>query len=463
MIDTRTPSFADRWRARTAWALAGLLALSVVALYGGIIEAGPLDPPGAPSSTDSVRLPGTPISSLPVNIGASGRYYVTRDLTFNGAGNPISINADDVELDLNGFTLHLNAGASVSVQAGRTRIRIGNGTMTGPLARINQGASGTTTQILIHDMTFTDIGAAGALTLQEHATIERVTVNRSAGVGISVGPNANLEDVLVEDAVGFGIDAGPNSAVQDCAVYRVNGGAAGQAALRVGDDSTIERCIVANNQSAGIRGGNGVIVLDSAAATNVAGDAIGINLGTSSAVRNSSARSSGSTGINIGNFGIVEDSTAILNGAHGIAVGARAIVRNSISERNTLDGIAASSSAGALIEGNVIVENGNDGIEAGTGARIVGNTLQFNGDATTGTGDGAAINLVSTVAFVEANLMVSNDIGILSATGNNTVIRNVARNNAGGNYSLQADDLNGVDITSANDDTDTHSHYNYSP
>jgi hypothetical protein len=180
-------------------------------------------------------------------------------------------------------------------------------------------------------------------------------------------------------------------------------------------------------------------------------------------VRNSSARSSGSTGINVGNFSIVEDSAAILNGAHGIAVGARAIVRNSTSDRNAIDGIAASTSAGALIEGNVIMENGNDGIEAGTGARIVNNTLRSNGDATAGTGDGAAINLISTVAFVEANLMVSNDVGILSATGNNTIVRNVARNNGGGNYVLQADDLNGVDITAANDDTDTHSHYNYLP
>ena len=38
-------------REKTAWALAGTLSLLVVAALSGVIDAGPLDPPGAPAPT----------------------------------------------------------------------------------------------------------------------------------------------------------------------------------------------------------------------------------------------------------------------------------------------------------------------------------------------------------------------------------------------------------------------------
>jgi hypothetical protein len=77
--------------------------LAVIGMLATGVRGGPLDPPGAPGSTDSVRLPGTPISSLPYTINAPGSYYVTRNLSAV-SGNGITINADDVTLDLMGFT-----------------------------------------------------------------------------------------------------------------------------------------------------------------------------------------------------------------------------------------------------------------------------------------------------------------------------------------------------------------------
>src|SRR5688572_3000664 len=77
----------------------------------GLAGAGPLNPTTPPGSTDSVRLPGTPISSLPFTINAPGNYYVTRDLTANGAGaDGITINTSNVTIDLGGFALHGGAG-----------------------------------------------------------------------------------------------------------------------------------------------------------------------------------------------------------------------------------------------------------------------------------------------------------------------------------------------------------------
>ena len=65
---------------------------------------GPLDPPGVPGSTDSVRLPGTPISG-PTTIAQSGHYYLTRDISVPRLVSGVVISANDVSLDLGGFTI----------------------------------------------------------------------------------------------------------------------------------------------------------------------------------------------------------------------------------------------------------------------------------------------------------------------------------------------------------------------
>ena len=79
--------------------------LAVIGLFATRAYGGPLDPPGAPASTDGVRGQGTPISSLPFAITQPGRYYLTRNLTGPGNANGITITAANVTLDLNGFTL----------------------------------------------------------------------------------------------------------------------------------------------------------------------------------------------------------------------------------------------------------------------------------------------------------------------------------------------------------------------
>jgi hypothetical protein len=452
----------SRLRERTAWTLAAALAALVIAIFVGVIEGGPLDPPGPPAPTDSVRLPGTPISSVPINITAPGHYYLTRDLSFVTPGTAILITSDDVNLNLNGFTVRGGANVGISISGARTRTHIHKGTVKQFSVGIQQAVDAASTTVTIEDMIVTDTSGI-AVSVQENAAVRRVTVARSGGAGLIAGQHSSIEDARVSETVNFGIDAGLNSAVRNCNVSQVSGGAAGQAAVRVGNDSTVERCLVSSNQSAGIRGGNGVLVSHALSQFNTGGDAIGIIVGASSAVLDSSSRANGSTGIVAGNFSIVENSASNLNDASGISIGARGIVRGCTMESNDVDGIAAVNSAGAVIESNVIVGNGNDGIESGTGVRILNNTLRGNGAATMGTADGAAINMASTISHVEGNLIIGNDVGILSTSGNNTIVRNVARDNLGGNYQVQPDDLDGVIITIANVGTDTHSHYNYAP
>ncbi len=78
---------------------------------------------------------GTKITSLPYTISAPGAYYLAGNLTYSSdAGDAITINSDDVTLDLMGFTLSYNGtavGRSAIFMDGRTNVEVRNGTLSG--------------------------------------------------------------------------------------------------------------------------------------------------------------------------------------------------------------------------------------------------------------------------------------------------------------------------------------------
>jgi hypothetical protein len=135
--------------------------------------------------------PRTPITNLPFVITSSGSYYATTNL--NGASG-ILIDADDVTIDLNGFTLDgFISGASdgIAVTGFHENIRIENGTL------LNWQRSGI------------------ELDSSRLNTIRNVTVRRNANHGISGGEFAHIQNCRAEFNSANGIEVNFDGVVED--------------------------------------------------------------------------------------------------------------------------------------------------------------------------------------------------------------------------------------------------------
>ena len=151
--------------------------LGVCALFA----QGPLTPPGAPAPTmktlDQVEAR-TPISSLPFTISAAGSFYLTKNLSVT-SGDAIVINANNVTLDLNGFTISSSAspagGTAIAPGGFLTDITILNGHIVGSFQH--------------------GIRYSGAISQLKNVRIEGMSVSGCSGDGINLG---NFTSIVID-------------------------------------------------------------------------------------------------------------------------------------------------------------------------------------------------------------------------------------------------------------------------
>lgn len=218
--------------------LTGLAILATLALRA---EGGPLDPPGPPASTDSVRLPGTPISSLPFAINQSGYYYVTRDLTGAPGQNGISINTGNVTVDLGGFRLLGGAtpGDGIIVTGGFRNITIRNGSVRSWTDGVDLSSASMSRVDGVHSSSNWDAGFRIGLrsALQDcnaslntvgvdvnYGSVRNCVVSENTSRGISLGAYALAERNFVTGNSGeVGVYVGTFSVVRENVVLGNSG------------------------------------------------------------------------------------------------------------------------------------------------------------------------------------------------------------------------------------------------
>lgn len=214
---------------RSIWT-AAVAAVSCVATCGLFIALGPLNPPAGavtgtsrtlqeiydkiPSATSSQGWTPLAASTTGRAITSPGKYIVTGDISSTSIA--LEIAADNVIVDLNGFTLTTNnatAAYGILFNGTRRNVTIRNGTITNNWIGI--GAGSALTNITLEDLTINASRLEGVYLLADankHILVQRVRV---LDTGISSTATDNFTTVN-----GIYI-AGGHIRVEDCSVQRV--------------------------------------------------------------------------------------------------------------------------------------------------------------------------------------------------------------------------------------------------
>lgn len=197
-----------------------LLAISLFALTAPRAESqnaqrllGPQkpQPPQAPFILDTR----TPISSLPFTVNECGSYFLTGCLTGQSGQDGITIQADDVTLDLNGFSLIgvPGSGDGIKTTPGKSGGKVESGFIFG------WGGDGADTQNSF-DFEFDGIklfgnGGAG-ISAGNGTKVDGSTSSGNGGTGIGTGDGSSVRKSSSRNNTGTGISAGKDCQLEGC-------------------------------------------------------------------------------------------------------------------------------------------------------------------------------------------------------------------------------------------------------
>jgi parallel beta-helix repeat protein len=317
--------------------------------------------------------------------------------------NGITVNADDVTIDMAGHTLTgpgANAGTGIYQADARRNLRVHNGKIVG----------------------WSRSGGVGVYAFGKNNQLDHIQAVENH-YGIFTGPNSRINDCSALSNAGTGIVAGKASTISGCSVSSnmLYG-------IVSGDGSTISGCTARANTLDGIYTGADSRVTDCSSSTNARH---GIILGNGSTISGCSGSNNAGTGIATGSGSTITDCTAYNNGAHGFYAGGGSTISGCTARQNTRNGINVE--AGSTVSGCTASYNTDNGIWTSSDSKITGNTCNNNGENLTGAG----IHVTQGGTRIDSNTVTDNVRGIYVDSPFNLVIRNSASENTT-NYDIVA-------------------------
>jgi len=300
------------------------------------------------AASDEVRIA---IDTLPFPISSPGSYYLVSNLTAGSGG--IDITADNVTLDLMGFTLFGNGIGDYGIFLhNRSNVTIRNGTVRDfGFAGIFQGSS-TARYVKILDVQVLGNGTLddqGIHILGSNNHVERCTVGSNGRGGIDAGPGSYIVDNTAYLNGTHGMQVGGGSILAGNTVYSNQ-----HHGIFVGTGSTIIGNTVYSNQDYGISGGDGLTITGNTVYSN---QGYGILGGAGSMISGNTVRENGDWGIWGGGSNLIKGNTIVSNNLtdtadrSGLHVGTESRVVGNMLDNNNRYNIYVAG-AGNTIEDN---------------------------------------------------------------------------------------------------------------
>ncbi len=463
--------------------LAGALWLTTLSTALG---QGALTPSGAPAPSmktldqvyDKIGASGAgdariDIQTVPMGGGglhlitAPGSYYLSTNIVgWSGGVVAVKIQASNVSLDLNGFTLNGNGSSfcGIWLNAAVTNITIRNGSITGWGNSGIYADTGTAqcrfeSLVLLSNI---DCGIGGGTPIVNCVVADCLAAGNTT-YGIVVGTGSQLERSQALDNGGGGFfSEGMYTTVTKC--QSIGNGGVG---INLGYGSgTVADCLAADNGSNGIlvgykasvinsscegNGSDGITATMNCSIRNCTSDnnvGVGINIYQDTEVIGCHVSANGGPGIYGDNGSLIKDCEASSNGDAGIKGVGRGSVVDCVARNNT--GYGISMYAGTLVsrcvaQGNAGVGIGSGGdrctvsdctVDSNTGAssdgiRLVNDSVVRN--CTVSNNGRYGIHTSGQNNRVDSNTATANTgYGIVAGTEKNLVIRNSAIGNNGG-------------------------------
>ncbi|MDW8310554.1 MAG: right-handed parallel beta-helix repeat-containing protein [Verrucomicrobiales bacterium] len=429
-----------------------ILALALVAPR--IFGQGGLTPPGPPAPTMKTLAqiePRAPLAALPVTLSNAGSYYLTTNLVGVAGQNGITLAADHVTLDLNGFALLGVTGSLNAIHApsARRNIVIRNGTIRG----WGQTAVAlTNSEDCVVEQLHVAANGSGLLVGNRSAVRLCTVVGNTNVAGIAVGHGAVVQDCVVASNAFRGIVAGDRARITRCTVLaNATGGNDGIAA---GLGALVEHCVAAFNGNIGAGTGGGIAVQEGSTVigcTTMSNAVEGVFVSFDSVVRDTASRGNG-VGISTTGSARIESCTAALNRFLGIWDMGGSLIVNCTAMENAGPGIVATNQS--IVRGCQASFNAQEGILIGAASRAENNHCTFNG--------AAGLRALGADNRIEGNLATDNLIGIQVPGSPNLVVRNQASFNTT-NFSVAAGNLFGTveNATSLNTNKNPHANFGF--
>ncbi len=322
------------------------------------------------ATTSNINGYKIPIDTLPFVINNSGSYIVTKHLK---GKNGITINASDVNIDLNFFSVNADVGAltsGINVTGVNSNMTVYNGNISGwPIDGISAAAA-------------------------SNCRFLNVTVKLNVGDGIVAGIGSVFSNCIAFDNGLDGLDGDISAVVTNCVAYDN-----GDNGIEIDNGSSAQNNTSYKNTGHGFRTLDNCVLANNACYQNFKN---GFQTGIGNKVTNNTSNENVLSGFYLGNASTAEGNVARVNAKHGFECNQDVTARNNSADSNTESGFDSSFNGGKF-ENNNSTDNKNGFVITGVDWIVTKNTASGNTVTQYSIGASNTVATIVTSATINAN------------------------------------------------------------